>query len=43
MLRFDTVFKGIENIREAQVVQEKIDSFTIYVVPVNGFNVITYI
>ena len=38
MLRFDTVFKGIENIREAQVVQEKIDLFTIYVVPANGFN-----
>src|SRR5213594_1285898 len=38
MLRFDTVFKGVENIREAQVVQEQMDSFTIYVVPTNGFN-----
>jgi phenylacetate-CoA ligase len=37
MLRFDTVFKGIDNIREAQVVQEKLDSFTIYVVPIEGF------
>jgi len=39
MLRFDTVFKGVENIREAQVVQEKLDSFTIYLVPVNGFGI----
>ena len=38
MLRFDTVFKGIENIREAQVVQEKIDVFTVHVVPTNGFD-----
>src|SRR5262245_23841970 len=38
MLRFDTVFKGVKNIREAQVVQEKLDSFTIYVIPANGFN-----
>jgi phenylacetate-CoA ligase len=38
MVRFDTVFKGVENIREAQVVQQKIDSFTIYVVPGTGFN-----
>jgi phenylacetate-CoA ligase len=38
MLRFDTVFKGVENIREAQVVQEKIDLFTVHVIPTNGFD-----
>jgi phenylacetate-CoA ligase len=38
LLRFDTVFKGIDSIREAQVVQEHIDLFTIIVVPGNGFN-----
>jgi phenylacetate-CoA ligase len=38
MLRFDTVFKGVNNIREAQVVQETPDSFTVYVVPALGFN-----
>jgi phenylacetate-CoA ligase len=38
VLRFDTVFKGVNNIREAQVVQEKLDSFTIYVVPADGFD-----
>ncbi len=38
VLRFDTVFKGIEKIREAQVVQEKLDLFTVYVVPIDGFN-----
>lgn len=38
VLRFDTVFKGIKNIREAQVVQEKMDSFTIRVVPAEGFD-----
>jgi len=37
MLRFDTVFKGVENICEAQVVQETLDLFTIYVVPADGF------
>jgi phenylacetate-CoA ligase len=37
MLRFDTVFKGVENIREAQVVQDKVDSFIIYVIPSLGF------
>src|SRR5262249_11706871 len=37
-LRFDTVFKGVENIGEAQVVQEKIDLFTVHVVPTNGFD-----
>jgi len=38
VLRFDTVFKGVKNIREAQVVQEKLDLFTVYVVPADGFN-----
>lgn len=38
MLRFDTVFKGVENIKEAQVVQEKLDLFTIYVVPGVNFS-----
>ncbi len=38
MLRFDTVFKGVRNIREAQVVQETLDSFTIYVVPAQDFD-----
>jgi phenylacetate-coenzyme A ligase PaaK-like adenylate-forming protein len=37
IVRFDTVFKGVVDIREAQVVQESIDSFTITVVPANGF------
>jgi phenylacetate-CoA ligase len=37
MLRFDTVFKGVENIREAQVVQEQLDLFTIRLVPANTF------
>jgi phenylacetate-CoA ligase len=39
VLRFDTVFKGVKNIREAQVVQEKLNSFTVYVVPGDGFNI----
>ena len=34
MLRFDTVFKGVDGIKEAQVVQEKVDQFIVYVVPV---------
>jgi phenylacetate-CoA ligase len=38
MLRFDTVFKGIENIKEAQVVQEQLNLFTIYVVPGRNFS-----
>ena len=33
MLRFDSVFKGIHSIREAQVVQEEVDRFVVYVVP----------
>ncbi|MCZ7551714.1 MAG: hypothetical protein M5U05_03870 [Anaerolineales bacterium] len=38
MLRFDTVFKGVTDIREAQVVQKAVDHFVIHVVPSNGFN-----
>ncbi len=38
MLRFDTVFKGITRIKEAQVVQEALDRFVIYIVPGNGFD-----
>ncbi len=36
-LRFDTVFKGVTKIREAQVVQESPSLFLIRVVPVDGF------
>jgi phenylacetate-CoA ligase len=38
MLRFDTVFKGVEHIKEAQVVQEKLDLFSVYLVPAEGFD-----
>jgi phenylacetate-CoA ligase len=38
MLRFDTVFKGIHSIKEAQLVQQKLDCFTIYVVPGDNFD-----
>jgi phenylacetate-CoA ligase len=37
IVRFDTVFKGVEHIREAQVVQEASDRFAILVVPDGGF------
>jgi len=37
-LRFDTVFKDIANIREAQVVQRTLDEFAIRVVPADGFS-----
>ena len=37
MLRFDTVFKGVSNIKEAQVVQEQLDRFVIRVVSTAGF------
>lgn len=37
MLRFDTVFKGVANICEIQVVQETLDLFRIYVVPTEQF------
>jgi phenylacetate-CoA ligase len=38
MLRFDTVFKGIKAIKEAQVIQEAIDQFVILVVPTAEFD-----
>lgn len=38
MLRFDTVFKGISAIREAQVVQEAANVFVINIVPAGGFD-----
>jgi phenylacetate-CoA ligase len=38
MLRFDTVFKGVNRLRESQVVQEKLDEFTIYIVVSEGFD-----
>jgi phenylacetate-CoA ligase len=38
MLRFDTVFKGVTRIKEAQIVQEHLDSFLVKVVPGAGFN-----
>ena len=38
MLRFDTVFKGVTNLREAQVVQERTDLFIIKVVPAEKFD-----
>jgi phenylacetate-CoA ligase len=38
MAWFDSVFKGINTIREAQVVQEAIDRFVIIVVPEPGFS-----
>jgi phenylacetate-CoA ligase len=37
MLRFDTVFKGVEAISEAQVIQEQADLFVICLVPAAGF------
>jgi len=37
-LRFDTVFKGLDNIREAQVIQMALDRFVIRVVPADGFD-----
>jgi phenylacetate-CoA ligase len=37
VLRFDTVFKGVYNIKEAQVVQEDPNHFTVYVVPAENF------
>ena len=37
VLRFDTVFKGVDAIKEAQVVQESLDRFSIFVVPAEGF------
>lgn len=37
IVRFDTVFKGVANVRQAQVTQETLDLFTITVVPADGF------
>lgn len=37
MLRFDAVFKGVSRIKEAQVVQDSLEHFTVYVVPAAGF------
>jgi phenylacetate-CoA ligase len=37
MLRFDTVFKGVDSIREAQVIQNEINRFVIRLVPTGGF------
>jgi phenylacetate-CoA ligase len=39
MLRFDTVFKGVSHIRQAQVVQEQIDAFSVNIVAADGFGV----
>ena len=38
MLRFDTVFKGVESIREAQVIQKELSYFLIRIVPADNFN-----
>lgn len=40
MLRFDTVFKGITAIEEAQVIQERLDHFVIKVVPTSNFSTV---
>ena len=37
MLRFDPVFKGVDRIREAQVIQEELDLFVVRVTPSDGF------
>jgi len=37
-LRFDTVFKGVEHIKEAQVIQQHLDHFMVYVVPGKGYS-----
>jgi phenylacetate-CoA ligase len=36
--RFDTVFNNVDNIREAQIAQERFKVFTVFVVPGIGFN-----
>ncbi len=38
MLRFDTVFKGVTNLKEAQVVQKSPDAFVINVIPGEKFD-----
>jgi len=42
VLRFDTVFKGVEPVQEAQVIQEEPDLFRVLVVPASGFNEATH-
>jgi phenylacetate-CoA ligase len=42
VLRFDTVFKGIETIREAQVVQERADLFRLLIVPSRDYDELTH-
>ncbi|MHB8132779.1 MAG: phenylacetate--CoA ligase family protein [Anaerolineaceae bacterium] len=37
MLRFDTIFKGIETIKQAQIIQEKMDLFRILIIPTYNF------
>jgi phenylacetate-CoA ligase len=38
VIRFDTAFKGVSSIRQAQVIQESMDLFTVNVVPAQGFD-----
>ena len=38
VIRFDTAFKGVSSIRQAQVIQETMDLFTVNVVPAPGFD-----
>lgn len=38
ILRFDTAFKGVSSIKEAQVVQEEPDRFVILLVPAEGYS-----
>jgi phenylacetate-CoA ligase len=38
VIRFDTAFKGVTRIRQAQVIQESIDLFVVNVVPARGFD-----
>lgn len=37
VVRFDTAFKGVSTIREAQVIQESTDHFVVRVVPASGY------
>jgi phenylacetate-CoA ligase len=37
IIRFDTVFKGVANVRQAQVCQDSLELFTITVVPTDSF------
>jgi phenylacetate-CoA ligase len=38
IVRFDTVFKGVGTIRQAQVIQERLDLFSISIVPAKDFD-----